>query len=213
VSLSTEWNEECDYVTIANEAERELRRNVSDQDPTATLERFASPATTHRGLPPPTGATGVGGELSHKFKERLAAVQRLHSPMDPSSFDRQAASFYASQADLIIVEVRSAVDRFFRAHHTPIDFTPCARSVILSAHKLVYVAEALSRIMSSDVSDIVVSANTLCNALKAAVTATKHAALGFDDASTLQCMEHCVTGAVADAEDLLDVIRRNVARI
>lgn len=125
------------------------------------------------------------------------------STSDPSSAhvcsrDRQLLAFYSTQCEQHFVTLLSAVDAFFgciRAGQPPRIFVAHSKFVILSAHKLVFIGDTLSRQASApEVANRVMnSSNVLCDLLKTVVTATKTAALNYQNTAAIQEMVDRVT--------------------
>ncbi|XP_026870737.2 enhancer of filamentation 1 isoform X1 [Electrophorus electricus] len=112
--------------------------------------------------------------------------------------DRQLLAFYGEQCEQHFVSLLNAVDAFFGCVATgqpPRIFVAHAKFVILSAHKLVFIGDTLSRQASSpDVANRVMdSSNVLCELLKTVVASTKTAALHYPNTPTVQEMVDRVT--------------------
>ncbi|KAL7829878.1 hypothetical protein AOLI_G00307630 [Acnodon oligacanthus] len=112
--------------------------------------------------------------------------------------DRQLLGFYAEQCEQHFVTLLNAVDAFFgcvAAGQPPRIFVAHAKFVILSAHKLVFIGDTLSRQASTpDVANRVMdSSNVLCEMLKTVVGATKLAALHYPNTAAVQEMVDRVT--------------------
>ncbi|KAF7650609.1 hypothetical protein LDENG_00122960 [Lucifuga dentata] len=98
--------------------------------------------------------------------------------------DRQLLLFYQEQCEQNVTTVTNAIDAFFTAvnsNQPPKIFVAHSKFVILSAHKLVFIGDTLSRqAKSPDVRALVAqSSNTLCEKLKDIVISTKTAALQY----------------------------------
>ncbi|KAM9853937.1 breast cancer anti-estrogen resistance protein 1 [Aulostomus maculatus] len=101
-----------------------------------------------------------------------------------SHADRQLLLFYQEQCEQNITTVTNAIDAFFTAvnsNQPPKIFVAHSKFVILSAHKLVFIGDTLSRqAKSPDVrTRVAKSSNTLCEKLKDIVISTKTAALQY----------------------------------
>uniref|UniRef100_A0A8B9HBM8 Breast cancer anti-estrogen resistance protein 1 n=1 Tax=Astyanax mexicanus TaxID=7994 RepID=A0A8B9HBM8_ASTMX len=112
--------------------------------------------------------------------------------------DRQLLGFYAEQCEQHFVTLLNAVDAFFgcvAAGQPPRIFVAHAKFVILSAHKLVFIGDTLSRQAAApDVANRVMdSSNVLCQMLKTVVGATKTAALHYPSTGAVQEMVDRVT--------------------
>ncbi|KAM9339880.1 enhancer of filamentation 1 [Symphorus nematophorus] len=124
------------------------------------------------------------------------------SSLSPSTHvcarDRQLLCFYSEQCEQHFVTLLSAVDAFFgcvSAGQPPRIFVAHSKFVILSAHKLVFIGDTLSRQASApDVANRVMnSSNVLCDLLKTVVAATKTAALNYPNTAAIQEMVDRVT--------------------
>ncbi|KAM4539177.1 enhancer of filamentation 1 [Odontesthes bonariensis] len=125
------------------------------------------------------------------------------SPSDSSSAhvcarDRQLLSFYSQQCEQHFVTLLSAVDAFFscvRAGQPPRIFVAHSKFVILSAHKLVFIGDTLSRQAAAPelANRVMNSSNVLCDLLKTVVAATKTAALNYPNTGAIQEMVDRVT--------------------
>nr|XP_033790562.1 enhancer of filamentation 1 [Geotrypetes seraphini] len=115
-----------------------------------------------------------------------------------ASQDRQLLFFYSSQCETHFISLLNAIDAFFScisAGQPPRIFVAHSKFVILSAHKLVFIGDTLSRqVVTQDIRNRVMnSSNQLCELLKIIVTATKMAALHYPSTKTLQEMVDRVT--------------------
>ncbi|XP_041932223.1 enhancer of filamentation 1 [Alosa sapidissima] len=107
--------------------------------------------------------------------------------------DRQLLGFYAEQCEQHFVTLLNAIDAFFgcvAAGQPPRIFVAHSKFVILSAHKLVFIGDTLSRQAGTpDVANRVMnSSNVLCELLKTVVAATKMAALNYPSTPAVQEM-------------------------
>nr|XP_033491042.1 breast cancer anti-estrogen resistance protein 1 isoform X1 [Epinephelus lanceolatus] len=98
--------------------------------------------------------------------------------------DRHLLLFYQEQCEQNVTTVTNAIDAFFTAvnsNQPPKIFVAHSKFVILSAHKLVFIGDTLSRqAKSPDVrARVAQSSNTLCEKLKDIVISTKTAALQY----------------------------------
>uniref|UniRef100_A0A3Q3AM27 Breast cancer anti-estrogen resistance protein 1 n=1 Tax=Kryptolebias marmoratus TaxID=37003 RepID=A0A3Q3AM27_KRYMA len=119
----------------------------------------------------------------------LAKQSSKNSPGDPSSSklchgDRQLLLFYQEQCEQNITTVNNAIDAFFTAvnsNQPPKIFVAHSKFVILSAHKLVFIGDTLSRQAKCPEvrARVAQSSNTLCEKLKDIVISTKTAALQY----------------------------------
>nr|XP_020497956.1 enhancer of filamentation 1 isoform X1 [Labrus bergylta] len=121
------------------------------------------------------------------------------SPSTPvCARDRELLGFYSEQCEQHFVTLLSAVDAFFgcvSAGQPPRIFVAHSKFVILSAHKLVFIGDTLSRQATApEVANRVMnSSNVLCDLLKTVVAATKTAALNYPNTAAIQEMVDRVT--------------------
>ncbi|XP_074843785.1 enhancer of filamentation 1 isoform X2 [Carettochelys insculpta] len=114
------------------------------------------------------------------------------------SQDRELLFFYADQCETHFISLLNAIDAFFScisAAQPPRIFVAHSKFVILSAHKLVFIGDTLTRqVTTQDIrSKVMNSSNQLCELLKNIVTATKMAALYYPAPAALQEMVDRVT--------------------
>ncbi|XP_070687458.1 breast cancer anti-estrogen resistance protein 1 isoform X2 [Pempheris klunzingeri] len=98
--------------------------------------------------------------------------------------DRQLLLFYQEQCEQNVTTVTNAIDAFFtsvNSNQPPKIFVAHSKFVILSAHKLVFIGDTLSRQAKSPEvrARVGQSSNTLCEKLKDIVISTKTAALQY----------------------------------
>lgn len=98
--------------------------------------------------------------------------------------DRQLLLFYLEQCEANLTTLTNAIDAFFTAVSTnqpPKIFVAHSKFIILSAHKLVFIGDTLSRqAKAQDVRHKVTHySNLLCEMLKEIVVSTKAAALHY----------------------------------
>ncbi|XP_051872652.1 enhancer of filamentation 1 isoform X2 [Pristis pectinata] len=115
-----------------------------------------------------------------------------------SSQDKQLLFFYSEQCETHFVTLLNAIDAFFSSisgGQPPRIFVAHSKFIILSAHKLVFIGDTLSRqAMAQDVRNKVLNySNLLCELLKRIVMATKTAALQYPSTSAVQEMVDKVT--------------------
>ncbi|XP_065255282.1 enhancer of filamentation 1 [Emys orbicularis] len=114
------------------------------------------------------------------------------------SQDRELLFFYSDQCETHFVSLLNATDAFFNcvsAAQPPRMFVAHSKFVILSAHKLVFIGDTLTRqVTTQDIrSKVMNSSNQLCELLKNIVMATKMAALYYPNPAALQEMVDRVT--------------------
>ncbi|NWW52283.1 CASL protein, partial [Pedionomus torquatus] len=115
-----------------------------------------------------------------------------------TSHDSQLLLFYSDQCETHFNFLLNAIDAFFscvNASQPPRIFVAHSKFVILSAHKLVFIGDMLTRqVMTQDIRNKVMnSSNQLCELLKSVVLATKAAAVHYPSTAALQKMVDQVT--------------------
>ncbi|XP_012589592.1 PREDICTED: enhancer of filamentation 1 isoform X2 [Condylura cristata] len=123
--------------------------------------------------------------------------------------DRHLLCFYHDQCKTHYISLLNATDAFFSCVSTaqpPRIFVAHSKFVILSAHKLVFIGDTLTRqVASQDIRNKVMnSSNQLCEQLKTIVMATKTAALHYPNNTALQEMVHQVTDLARNARQFQD---------
>ncbi|NXU54748.1 CASL protein, partial [Turnix velox] len=121
-----------------------------------------------------------------------------HQALQPAnstatSHDSQLLLFYGDQCETHFNFLLNAIDAFFSCVNTsqpPRIFVAHSKFVILSAHKLVFIGDMLTRqVMTQDIRNKVMnSSNQLCELLKSVVLATKMAAVHYPNTAALQNM-------------------------
>uniref|UniRef100_A0A4W3K491 Breast cancer anti-estrogen resistance protein 1 n=2 Tax=Callorhinchus milii TaxID=7868 RepID=A0A4W3K491_CALMI len=115
-----------------------------------------------------------------------------------STSDRQLLLFYSEQCESNITTLINAIDAFFTSinnNQPPKIFVAHSKFVILSAHKLVFIGDTLSRqAKSQEVRNKVTHySNLLCDMLKHIVVTTKTAALQYPSPTAAKEMVDRVT--------------------
>ncbi|NXL51991.1 CASL protein, partial [Podilymbus podiceps] len=115
-----------------------------------------------------------------------------------TSRDSRLLLFYSDQCETHFNSLLNAIDAFFgclNASQPPRIFVAHSKFVILSAHKLVFIGDMLTRqVVTQDIRNRVMnSSNQLCELLKSIVLATKMAALYYPNTAALQKMVDQVT--------------------
>ncbi|XP_029464663.1 breast cancer anti-estrogen resistance protein 1 [Rhinatrema bivittatum] len=107
--------------------------------------------------------------------------------------DRQLLLFYLEQCEAGVTTLNNAIDAFYTSVSTnqpPKIFVAHSKFVILSAHKLVFIGDTLSRqAKAQDIrSKVTQHSNLLCEKLKGIVVTTKTAALQYPSPSAARDM-------------------------
>ncbi|XP_007949965.2 enhancer of filamentation 1 [Orycteropus afer afer] len=135
-----------------------------------------------------------------KPSQSLPATSNSVSPQD-----RQLLCFYYDQCETHYISLLNAIDALFScvsSAQPPRIFVAHSKFVILSAHKLVFIGDTLTRqVAAQDIRNKVMnSSNQLCEQLKTIVMATKMAALHYPSTTALQEMVHQVTDLSRNAQ-------------
>ncbi|XP_020779466.2 enhancer of filamentation 1 isoform X2 [Boleophthalmus pectinirostris] len=149
---------------------------------------------------------GLTPNLTPKKPDPSAPTTGPANPSTPTaspspqicSRDKQLLVFYSDQCGQHFLTLLSAMDAFFScvsSGQPPRIFVAHSKFVILSAHKLVFIGDTLSRQVSTpELANRVMNAsNVLCDLLKTVVGATKMAALNYPNTAAIQEMVDRVT--------------------
>ncbi|MEQ2278619.1 hypothetical protein AMECASPLE_000749 [Ameca splendens] len=134
-------------------------------------------------------------------------------PVTLSLEDSELLSFYSSQSPAHLSCLADAIDVLCSSVHgnqPPRIFVARGKSLIVTAHKLVFIGDTLSRLlMSADIrAKITTSGGRLCQALKAVVVATKGAAQNYPSVSATQEMLDRVTELFQQATGFSTLLQR-----
>uniref|UniRef100_A0A672FIA7 Embryonal Fyn-associated substrate n=1 Tax=Salarias fasciatus TaxID=181472 RepID=A0A672FIA7_SALFA len=153
--------------------------------------------------PPPSGDSVGYVKLQGKpepppdvLAENGQTITLTPSPPLPGTLsleDSELLSFYSSQSLAHLSCLADAIDVLFssvQGNQPPRVFVARGKSLIVTAHKLVFIGDTLSRLLTSaDLrSKITTSGGRVCQALKAVVVATKGAAQNYPSVSASQEM-------------------------
>uniref|UniRef100_A0A4W5R9D3 Embryonal Fyn-associated substrate n=1 Tax=Hucho hucho TaxID=62062 RepID=A0A4W5R9D3_9TELE len=127
----------------------------------------------------------------HTTEPRLSPSPPL--PISLSLEDSELLSFYSSQSLSHLSCLADSIDVLFNSvqgNQPPRVFVSRGKSLIVTAHKLVFIGDTLSRLLTSpDLrAKVTTSGGRLCQALKAVVVATKGAAQNYPSVSATQEM-------------------------
>ncbi|KAL2079704.1 hypothetical protein ACEWY4_025448 [Coilia grayii] len=114
-------------------------------------------------------------------------------PVTLSLEDSELLSFYASQSLSHLSCLADSIEALFtsvQGNQPPRVFVSRGKSLIVTAHKLVFIGDTLSRLLSSSdlKAKVTTSGARLCQALKAVVVATKGAAQNYPSVPATQEM-------------------------
>lgn len=132
-------------------------------------------------------------ENGHTINAETRMTPSPPLPVSLSLEDSELLSFYSSQSLAHLSCLADAIDVLFNSvqgNQPPRIFVARGKSLIVTAHKLVFIGDTLSRLLSSaDLrAKITTSGGRLCQALKAVVVATKGAAQNYPSVSATQEM-------------------------
>lgn len=144
-----------------------------------------------QGKPEPLPDAPVENGQTITVEPRLTPSPPL--PVSLSLEDSELLSFYSSQSLAHLSCLADAIDVLFssvQGNQPPRIFVARGKSLIVTAHKLVFIGDTLSRLLTSaDLrAKITTSGGRLCQALKAVVVATKSAAQNYPSVSASQEM-------------------------
>ncbi|XP_076469790.1 enhancer of filamentation 1-like isoform X2 [Babylonia areolata] len=125
--------------------------------------------------------------------------------------DKQVLVYYSGQLETHSTLLNNAIDAFFaciESGEPPKVFISNSKFVIVTAHKLVYISDALHRNLTNGAvrSKVMQCANHVCQCLKVSVQATKTAALQFPSVPAVQEMVDRVVDVSHAAHELKLVI-------
>ncbi|CAL8376021.1 unnamed protein product [Arctogadus glacialis] len=174
------WMEDYDSVHLAEQGAAEQQQIKQFE----RLEHEVSQPINNdmSGWVPPPGAPAAAASAP-------PCSSRSGSASTLCTGDRQLLLFYQEQCEHNVTTVTNAVDAFFAAvgaNQPPKIFVAHSKFVILSAHKLVFIGDTLSRqARSPDVrARVAATSNALCDQLKEIVLSTKTAALQYPAAGS-----------------------------
>ncbi|KAM9645147.1 LOW QUALITY PROTEIN: embryonal Fyn-associated substrate [Trichechus inunguis] len=141
------------------------------------------------------------------LERELPEQQDAQSPGEPlvlPARDLQLLHFYAGQCQGHYSALQAAVAALMastRANQPPNLFVPHGKQVVVAAHRLVFVRDALDRLAASDPlrAQVGAAGTALGQALRATVLAVKGAALGYPSGPAAQEMAQCVAELVGRA--------------
>ncbi|XP_043100472.1 embryonal Fyn-associated substrate [Puntigrus tetrazona] len=132
----------------------------------------------------------------HSSSQLITTTDNKLSPSPPVSLsleDSELLSFYSSQSLSHLSCLADAIDSLFtsvQGNQPPRVFVSRGKSLIVTAHKLVFIGDTLARLLSSSDlrAKVTTSSGRLCQALKAVVVATKGAAQNYPSVPATQEM-------------------------
>lgn len=191
------WMDDYDYVHLQGKEEferhqKELleKENITKQGkPQLEQHQLSQFQQLEREI-----TTPVENDIS-KWKSPYS-IPAESSTLTPQ--DKQLLSFFSDQCETLFISLLNSIDAFFNCMSTaqpPRIFVAHSKFVILSAHKLVFIGDSLSRqVFTKEICHrLMNSSNQMCELLKNIVIATKMAALNYPSAVSLQEMVDRVT--------------------
>uniref|UniRef100_A0A8C2KAW5 Embryonal Fyn-associated substrate n=1 Tax=Cyprinus carpio TaxID=7962 RepID=A0A8C2KAW5_CYPCA len=132
----------------------------------------------------------------HSSSQLITKADNKLSPSPPVSLsleDSELLSFYSNQSLSHLSCLADAIDSLFtsvQGNQPPRVFVSRGKSLIVTAHKLVFIGDTLARLLSSSDlrAKVTTSSGRLCQALKAVVVATKGAAQNYPSVPATQEM-------------------------
>ncbi|XP_071020346.1 breast cancer anti-estrogen resistance protein 1-like [Oncorhynchus clarkii lewisi] len=153
----------------------------------------------------------VSNQTVHTTEPRLSPSPPL--PISLSLEDSELLSFYSSQSLSHLSCLADSIDVLFNSvqgNQPPRVFVSRGKSLIVTAHKLVFIGDTLSRLLTSpDLrAKVTTSGGRLCQALKAVVVATKGAAQNYPSVSATQEMVDRVAELSQHAAGFSSLLKR-----
>ncbi|XP_029609921.1 embryonal Fyn-associated substrate [Salmo trutta] len=162
---------------------------------------------------PPSDVQTENGsnQTVHTTEPRLSPSPPL--PISLSLEDSELLSFYSSQSLSHLSCLADSIDVLFssvQGNQPPRVFVSRGKSLIVTAHKLVFIGDTLSRLLTSpDLrAKVTTSGGRLCQALKAVVVATKGAAQNYPSVSATQEMVDRVAELSQHAAGFSSLLKR-----
>ncbi|KAM3842424.1 embryonal Fyn-associated substrate [Diretmus argenteus] len=161
--------------------------------------------------PPPDAPAENGQTQTITVESRLTPSPPL--PVSLSLEDSELLSFYSSQSLAHLSCLADSIDVLFssvQGNQPPRIFVARGKSLIVTAHKLVFIGDTLSRLLTSpDLrAKVTTSGGRLCQALKTVVVATKGAAQNYPSVSATQEMVDRVAELSQQAAGFSSLLQR-----
>ncbi|CAJ0966827.1 unnamed protein product [Ranitomeya imitator] len=198
------WMDDYDYVHL--QGKEEFERHQRELLEKENIMKQGKPQLEQHQL---SQFQQLEREITTPMENDISKWKSPHSlPAENSSLtpqDKQLLSFYSDQCETLFISLLNSIDAFFNCMSTaqpPRIFVAHSKFVILSAHKLVFIGDTLSRQVSTKeiCHRLMNSSNQLCELLKNIVLATKMAALNYPSAASLQDMVDRVTELANQAQ-------------
>ncbi|KAG8571780.1 hypothetical protein GDO81_011779 [Engystomops pustulosus] len=198
------WMDDYDYVHL--QGKEEFERHQRELLEKENIMKQGKPQLEQHQL---SQFQQLEQEITTPMENDISKWKSPHSiPVENSTLsppDKQLLSFYSDQCETLFISLLNSIDAFFNCMSTaqpPRIFVAHSKFVILSAHKLVFIGDTLSRqIATKEICHrLMNSSNQLCELLKNIVLATKMAALNYPSAASLQEMVDRVTELANQAQ-------------
>ncbi|XP_067300289.1 embryonal Fyn-associated substrate [Pseudorasbora parva] len=158
----------------------------------------------------------LDSHTEHNSSQIITTTDNKLSPSPPVSLsleDSELLSFYSSQSLSHLSCLADAIDSLFtsvQGNQPPRVFVSRGKSLIVTAHKLVFIGDTLARLLSSSDlrAKVTTSSGRLCQALKAVVVATKGAAQNYPSVPATQEMVDRVTDLSQHAAGFSGLLQR-----
>uniref|UniRef100_A0A8C5Q2G0 Breast cancer anti-estrogen resistance protein 1 n=1 Tax=Leptobrachium leishanense TaxID=445787 RepID=A0A8C5Q2G0_9ANUR len=191
------WMDDYDYVHL--QGKEEFERHQTELLEKENIMKHSKPQLEQHQL---SQFQQLEKEITTPVENDISKWKSPHSISAESGNlapqDKRLLYFYSEQCETLFFSLLNAIDAFFNCMSTsqpPRIFVAHSKFVILSAHKLVFIGDTLSRqVVTPEICNrLMNSSNQLCELLKSIVMATKMAALNYPSSGSLQDMVDRVT--------------------
>ena len=193
--------------SISDASMSSKRNSIADPSPQHPSPRVKTPdrPPVDETPPPPPPARRSSGSLRGRALSEIAL-----SPGQLSTSEKALLSYYSVHMQTLFPDLTQSVQHLCAAAKgEPNEFVPKAKYVIVSAYKLVYIADALfQKILHVQLRNHVVHcSNKLSDAIKQVVDFTKRAALDYPSKYAVQKMVESISLVPEAARALADSIK------
>ena len=164
------------------------------------------------GLRRANSAELLDGPYGHPNGLRIHHERQTSSPQPLRREDKELLERFSKQLDLIVPSLRETIDVFLdciKDSEPPKDFVTKSKLTVVSAYKLVYIADALTqKILHNETKTaILTSSNCLTESIKNLVSDTKTAALQYPSVIALEKMGASLRQLFPSALDLVNSVK------
>lgn len=143
---------------------------------------------------------------------RIHHERQTSSPQPLRQEDKELLQRFSKQLDLIVPSLRETIDVFLdciKDSEPPKDFVTKSKLTVVSAYKLVYIADALTqKILHNETKTAILSSsNLLTESIKNLVSDTKTAALQYPSVIALEKMGNSLRQLFPSALDLVNSVK------